>query len=678
MTLAENRNDFLLELLALQQDGKRAISAPNNWTTQIPLLEVTTEVDKIIGGLQEAILIGKRSNETARWHFFIGSPGNGKSAAMGKLARELLSEGVCQIRDENGVAIQNLDPTAIPYAINVYEGSNRFASAQIVQDASVVRNPFSADVDPATELTRTLEEAWNKGVSLIVCTNRGVLEKAHRDNHTNHSVNCKSWFKILAAVVAADNSLSGELPGPRDFEDKKTVFKRVSISYSHLDNRSLLLAADTFDRLLQKAIDDVHWDSCDSCVSRQMCPFKANRDWLADAERRGRVLQLLKRAEVHSGQVIVFREALALVSLVLAGCPKDYDGTHPCEWVRNKAASGDIFSLAARRIYMCLFASHCPYGLEATDSLRKRQLQALRMLHSIIGAEDTEAKVALHHVVSARPPSTDVGVTRLLGRNGVIASLDPCRETLPMEFYERWDSDFEALHQSSQFTFGPIEQACILIWQKLEQGLEFAAEHSANEGHWALRRWASNYLLHLGALVEGRSAWAIELDNFAELLGLVSLPPARRTMDEKRRVRDLDKGIEELLDAVAGKKAEGTVQLSDTVTLAGGWVRDKLRPRTVASEKSGSVSLAIEFEGGERAILAAPMYLWLTRRAAGRLDLRCFPQDLLVGATDARVRAAAKGKYAFQNDDVEMIIDTGGDEVFKIARLDGDVDVRDE
>lgn len=677
MAQSADRNDFLLELLALQQDGRRAISAPSNWTTQAPLLEVTTEVDGIIDRLREAILIGKGLNQSARWHFFIGSPGNGKSAAMGKLARDLLAGGACQIRDENDVAIQDLDASAIPYAVNVFEGSNKFASAQIVQDASVVRNPFSADVDPAAELTRTLEEAWSKGISLVVCTNRGVLEKAHRDNHTNQNVNSTAWFKVLAAVVAAETSLSGELPTPREFVGRKTVFKQVSVTYSHLDNRSLLLAADTFDKVLQKANTDVHWNSCHCCASRQMCPFRANRDWLTDEERRERVLQLLRRAEVYTGQVIVFREVLALVSFILAGCPKDYDGTHPCDWVRARIKSGDIFSLAARRIYMCLFASHCPYGLEADDSLRKRQLQAIRMLEAVVEDEGIEARTAVRQVVNAQPPSTDVGVTRILGKNGVLADLDPCREGLPVEFYERWDSDLEAVRQNGVSALGPIEQACLVTWRKLEEKLESAADHLVNEAHWALRRWASNYLLHLGALAEGLSAWAVELDSFAELLVLLNLPPGSRTMEQKKRVRDLDKGIEGLLDAAGSSEGQGgTVQLSDSVTLAGQWVRDTLKPSAVASGESGSVSLAIEFEGGERAVLAAPMYLWLKRRAAGRLDLRCFPQELLAGARDARIRAAAKGKYAFQDNDVEMNISTGSGEAFSIARLDGEVDVR--
>jgi hypothetical protein len=50
----------------------------------------------------------------------------------------------------------------------------------------------------------------------------------------------------------------------------------------------------------------------------------------------------------------------------------------------------------------------------------------------------------------------------------------------------------------------------------------------------------------------------------------------------------------------------------------------------------------------------------------------------LAGAVDARIRAAAKGKYAFEDNDVELVIASGRDEVFRLVRLDGDVDVRHE
>lgn len=667
-------NNFLLELLAFQQDGRHSISAPTNWVRE-PLLEVETEVDAIVKELEDTILVGSGGNDTARWHFFIGSPGNGKSAAMGKLCRRLISSKGCQVRDERGIVITSLAPMEIPYALNIYENHKRYATAQIVQDASVVRNPFSPKVDPATELLYTMRRAWEKGISLVVCTNRGVLEKAHRDHHTNREVNSKPWFRMLAAIVSADTALHGTIGDARAFDGRKTVFRVVKVGYSHLDNRSLLLGQNTFERLIQEATNADHWKPCISCGSKDMCPFKSNRDWLIDDEARTRVLQLLKRAEVLSGQVIVFREALAIISLILAGCPRDYDDGHPCEWVQKAISTNDVFSLATRRIYMCLLASYSPHGMESVGVLWKRQLTALRWLFDAMGETSNANRAAMERVVESQPPSTDVGVTRLLGASGIMARLDPCRDALPADFYGRWDTDFEATPDSGGLLFTPIERACVTIWKELEECLELASEYSVSEAHWALRRWSSNFLLHFGALLEGRSAWTKELDAFAELLTLMATSPESRTLDQRRSIRQLDDQIESLLNAIAGRQAENTVQLSEAVTLSGRWVRDNLKPRTVASEESGSVSLAVEFEGGERAVFAAPMYLWLTRRATGELDSRCFPQELLSGATDARVRAASKGKYAFENNDIELVVDTSKGEVFRLVRFDGEVDV---
>lgn len=672
MASGETRNDFLLDLLSLQQDGKRAISAPTNWTTQGPLLEVSTDIDEVIDELQETILVGEEPNDTARWHFFIGSPGNGKSAAMGKLCRLLMTAKGCQVLDERGIPIAELEPSVIPYAINVYEGDNRYSSALIVQDASVVRNPFSSDIDPARELLETLRYAWEKGISLVVCTNRGVLEKACGDS-LNLESSSASWVGILKEVVSGTVSVSGRLQEIRQFDQKKTVFKRVSVSYHYLDNRSLLIGRNAFDELIKKASDDTHWEECSICSVREMCPFAANRDWLADEEARCEVLRLLTRAEILSGQVIVFREALAILSLVLGGCPRDYNDIHPCDWVRSRVASGDVFSLAARRVYMSLFASYCPFGLEATRTQRKRQLDALRDLCKDVAESGSEALAAVRKVLQLHSPSTDVGVTRLLGEAGIIASLDPCREPLPLNFYERWDSDFDAIPIIAPY-FTRIEQACISIWKSLEESLELASNCSVSSAHWALRRWSSNFLLHLGALVDGHSAWAKELDEFASLLVLVSKRPEDRSPNDKRAIREVDSKLETLLGSATNPKGSASIRIAEGVTLSGHWVREKLRPKTVPNDASGSVTLAVQFSGAERAIFAASMYIWLRRVERG-LDSRCLPRELLAGVADARVRAAAKSKYAFEDNDVELVVNTGCGETFRLVRLDGDVDL---
>jgi hypothetical protein len=254
MTMGAKNNDFLVDLLALQQDGKQAISAPTNWTTQEPLLEVATGVDVIIRRLCNTILRDGDNNSIARWHFFIGSPGNGKSAAMGKLCRYLVRNRSCRVMDENNVPIEELETTAVPYALRVYEEGNPFASAMVVQDASVVRNPFAPDVDPASELVATLEEAWEKGISLVVCTNRGVLEKAYRERYLDREFNTKSWFKIMREFVEnGDVTTEGELEGDWVFNSRKHVFTRTEVTFSFLDTTAYYWVT-TFSTLMTGSV----------------------------------------------------------------------------------------------------------------------------------------------------------------------------------------------------------------------------------------------------------------------------------------------------------------------------------------------------------------------------------------------------------------------------------------
>jgi len=679
MTGEGKNNDFLVDLLALQQDGKQAISAPTNWTTQEPLLEVATEIDGIIEQLGETILLGDSNNTIARWHFFIGSPGNGKSAAMGKLCRHLVKNRSCRIMDEHGVSIDELEPTSVPYALRVYEKENPFASAMVVQDASVVRNPFAPDVDPASELVATLEEAWGKGISLVVCTNRGVLEKAYRERYLDRDFNTKSWFKIMREFVEnGDITIDGDLGGDWVFDSRKHVFTKAKVTFSYLDNHSLLLGDDVFDRLVQKAANESHWATCSECEQSPLCPFKANRDWLADANARSKFLHVLRRAEVLSGQIIVFREALAFLSLVLAGCPRDYGTNHPCQWVRDKVQANDVFALAMRRIYMNVFASFSSYGLEVDAIFRERQVKALSLLNKLAKNSNHDASQHLEHVMNSSPPSTDVGVRRLTGSQGFLAEIDPWCECLPQDFLDEWDGNLAVMATREHPLFTEIEKQCTQTWSQLEELIESTPSHEAPRCYWALRRWSSNFLLHFGGLLEGRTCWGKELDEFIKVLETIVRDPAQRTTEEKRRIRELDRQLEALLAAGGTERSDqDTVPLSESVTLSGRWVADNLRPRIDAGRKSGSLSIAVIFQGGEKAALGARAFLWLSKHLHGKLDTRCFPRELLTGVVDARIRASAKGRnaYAFADDDVELVISAGKDSTFTLSRFDGDVHV---
>ena len=683
------QNQFLFKLLALQQDGSAAISAPSNWVHEEPLLDVETKIDKEFKRMQNSILSRNGKNCKGKWHFLIGSPGNGKSAAIGKLCRTLINEENCTIVDgENGEDITELDKNVIPYALYVRENKKNFASVQIVQDATVVRNPYATDVNPAKDLIETLKEAWNNGRSLVVCTNRGVLEQAEGDYHMDHDVRNEPWFKILL-YVHSNSSDENNNNGHKSFQlssERNSVFRSVEVSHSNLENLSLLLHVETFELLVKNAISDCHWNECRTCASKSLCPFYANYKWLADGRLRENFLELLLRAELFSGQVIVFREALALISLILAGCPSDYDKLHPCDWVHKNIKNHNYFALAVRRIYMSLFASSSRFGLEASSQICTEQTKNLQQALKIIN-KNSDAKIfsALAHVVGHKsdsstiePPTINVGIKRLLGRKGVMARIDPCLESLPEKFYRNWDENLIIeLTTKNMFHITDIEIQIEEIWKALERNLESSFNPWGAEAYWAIRRWRSNYFLHLGALVDGKSAWSEELDDLKKMIKL--LQSESISFSQKNQINEIETNLKKLVGVISGP--ESAVPLSDFVTISGEWVITKLKPKIDAGGAIRGSSLPIEFISGdtknkEKIFLSALMYLWLKRVGKGYLDDRSFPHELMIGLKHARIRACIKGQYSRENDDVSLIIKTPENGKFQVSRIDGDAGLK--
>ena len=381
-----------------------------------------------------------------------------------------------------------------------------------------------------------------------------------------------------------------------------------------------------------------------------------------------------------SGQVIVLREALALLSLILAGCPRDYGDKHPCQWVFEKARSDDVFALAMRRIYMSMFASFSTYGLEVETKLLVQQQESLRLLSELAEEANHETGSTLNHVINEnQPPSTDVGVGRLTGSKGILAEIDPWHESLPQTFIEEWDTDYSVIAKCDHPLFTEIEKRCTLSWMKLEELIEFTSLHESSRCYWALRRWSSNFHIHFGGLLEGRTYWGKELDEFIKVLEIVYKDPNSRTVEEKRRVNELDRQLEELLVTSESNNPDNVdvVRLSDNVTLSGRWVSENLRPRIDTGKKLESLSLTIIFDVGETASLGARAFPWLSKHLHGKLDTRCFPKELLRGVVDARIRAAAKGNrsYAFAKNDIKLTIRDGDGGEYILSRIDGDVDI---
>lgn len=676
-------NPFLIELLTLQQDGEQAISAPTNWSWP-PILEVETPLDKTIDKLVEEC-IGSTHSDTGRWHFLVGSPGNGKSAAVGRLVRQLVSTHHCRIIDEDTrTPLSELPATPIPYALEVYEPSKKYKFLQIVQDASVVRKPFSKNSDPSKDLLDTLKHAWSKGISLVVCTNRGVLEKAYRDTSRDPDYSKEVWHKeILKPLVEHSTSQNFERKPIQTSGEKKVVFQAIVVSADFLDTQSLLLKpSNVFEHLIEQATTDNRWEECSECSSRYLCPLKGNRDWLFDPTGKQAVVLSFRRAETLSSQVIVLREALAALSFLLAGCVRDYTNTNPCNWVHERVTSEDYFALASRRIYMSLYASNSPRGLDYNAEVQQRQKHSLENLRRSLSQQSMVYK-ALTATLEQPHPSTDVGIKRLLDNDGVFSKLNATRGPLPPDFFDRWDGN----HAYNKLPHSPfvteLEIRCAKVWEVVEDACEGMPTHNAVEAYWCLRRWSSQFTLHFGALVETRHFdqnrigdfeynSLAHIDEFSQLIELLAKADSLED-NEARLLHNLRQITEKLLNQTDEMIAtRAAINLTGNVSVNGQWFQDNLRPQIKASPASGSLTVAIYFDKTEYTTLAAPMYLWLKQRLLGTMVKECIPTTTLREAIDAKSRAAAKSSYAYAQNDVVMSI-IGEQETFFLTRADGRV-----
>ena len=610
-------NNFLMDLRDLQQDGRGAIVLPRDWLTASPMLEVRTRLDEVVDQLADAL-----GSDTSRavWHFFVGSPGNGKSAAAGRLVRQLAGEG-WTFTDEDKTPLEELPDDEIPYVLHARPPGAPFATCWLAQDVSVVRDPYSAELDPVIEFRDLLEAASTKGVSLIVCTNRGVIEALHARHASQHLVNTTPWFQAVNAALSQT---------PRDVE----FSGRVQHTSAHcdstvLDRRSLVIGEDTLLRVIRRATES-GWDVCLGCDAAARCPFFQNRNWLHTPKLQSGFLKVVQRAEVLSGRVLVFREALALLSLILTGCPHDADSTNPCSWVHAAIQRDDVFLLLSRRIYAILYSAYSPFSLEPHDDLCKQQLSALQSL-----AEAAGLSALVETFQNSKALSTDVGLPSLLGHDGVMTELDPFAAPIPIEKMQEWDNNDLFIDQTRGGS--ALELAAIHIWNRLSEAIEERSTFGAETIGW-LERWATSFSLRAAALAEGYTAFAEELD---ELLTLLS---AERDDDRAilRRRDDLERGLQAAI--MAGSAG---VQIAPFAELSGEWVDRKLtvEVRGSANEQASHWCLPMVIGQGFHLSLSGRAYVWLRYRDRSNLSLLSFPTEYLKSARDSLARAAAEGRY---------------------------------
>lgn len=637
-----SQNKFLTELLTLQQDGQAAISGPINWNTK-PLLEVRTGLHSDVDRLSNSMF--DNSESVGSWHFFVGSPGNGKSAGAGMLVRRLLEGGHAVFETENKIPIDELDQSRVPYCLEVRRHNEKFPYLFIAQDASVLPNPFDTNADPARALLQLLIESARRGVSLVVCTNRGVIERAFAQANSDAESRNAVWFNALRVAVGAITE------GVVDFSKtaRKPVFPSVRVTATSLDRRSLILNSDTFDRLIDNALAPEKWSACEGCSAKSLCPFSSNKDWLLDNKLRNHTLRVIRHAELIEGQIIVLREALALISLILAGCPHDYNTPSPCDWVREKVEKGDIFSLASRRIYMLMFSAYSPMGLADDPRDLRVQKNDIESIYTSVTSDRT--RFAVDAAINKKNwPSTDVGAPRLLGQGGIFSELDVFAGVHGAAFSDRWSESWNAIEQEPVWASG-IERALVECWVDLQRAAAGSKQQSPSI-YKSLSRWITAYSMRIGSLVEGVTTFGEDLDALVEILQIEGQPSAAQEM--------LLTGIEATLESSLTEGNKG-LMLTPTTTLHGRWATQALKPHFATAEP-GSLTASLMFGTTNKGKTVVPLntraFIWLKRRAERHMDSSTFPKEYLETARDAMLRVATLSSYDTK-DDVTLRIEVG-------------------
>jgi hypothetical protein len=660
----EEVDNFLVKLLNLEVAGKDAISAPGNWATE-PLLNIETDVNQAIDDIAPFLISKKEVDTGGVWWFLVGSPGNGKSAAVGSLVRTLENQYGAQFREPKaggklGRKLSELKQNEIPYQMELYEAGNNYATALFAQDASVVPNPYEKYPNTGTALIELLKSATAKGQSIVVCANRGIIERALQ----HKGVKEEPWYQALKAI--RDNKTAN----PIEFGNATSanpIFSGVKVEVTPLDEKSIV-ADGTFAKLITEAISNPSWDDCNGCESSSLCPFKKNRDWLKNDDGISRFSNVVRYAELISGQAIVFREALALISLILAGSSRDYKQITPCGWVEKKVKKGAFFSLLSRRIYMILFKSQSPLGLRLETSDREKQLETLSKSSSNLGDLSKRAIDAL----SQEQIATDIGLKRFLSLDGVFSELDPVRENQGKKLEQRWNLAPDIAHKlaEEQPLISDIEKQCFSVWADCEKSIDHMDQKGlAHEYYRELRHWITSVTYRLGFFAEGKMLFQDELKEYQRVL---DLDDAKLSDDDDELIYDLEKSFAKF---AFGSENHKKIAISDLLTVHGPKISDQLTPK-IHLKDSRKTRLIMSI-GDSYVEISPRSFAWLRRKDRTGMSDQTFPPEVQQVANDIRYKAASSIDYAFIESGINLDIKKPDDSLISLERRNGRLRQRD-
>lgn len=629
------RNDLTELLLSYEREGANAISVPANWSKIPPIFERTQLVEEM-----ERLADSIYATDKSTWYFLVGAPGNGKSEAIGALLRRATVHAASAgtTNPLSGGLIGGGGLVCRRYSIEL----PRKRSLLILQDATV---PEDRQSDAAVDLSETLNRALEQdGTSVIVCANRGILQRAS-------ALGGGQIREILDEVTKYTREDAPAAPVPR-LVNRPGSNENVELATWPLDHESILFGTNdatgwrdpvgsVLDLVIRRVTEASRWDGgpCGGCTATSHCPFRLNSEWLRDSERRSAYLRVLRRAEVWSGQRLVMREALELLANSIVGSRHDFGGVHPCDWVganhRILMAVGQrddklesLLELLSRRIYMSMFSRQAPGGLEidgeSVDSDFLRALAASPPLNDLATAIEK----------TNRSSSKQVGLTRFVGPDGTFRSLDPVLgpavdSNLSIDLDVRSSSQRDEAQAALGGTLPGIEVLLYDYASALEADADkLTARRVSRLSPGAVVRWLSAYTSRIVGLARAEHPRAVELEKYLELLVDPTTP-----FEYKGRTLHLGDVVRNFLSAGGGAQYPIGGGLSVSIGNVFAEASPEFpRHRSISPAWPASDRLAVEITPmGSNSAYTAPVpasvFLFLLLAEARGLEDWCMPRE---------------------------------------------------
>ena len=650
--MTEKKNDFLIDLLAFQQDGALSIVGADTWKKEHPL-EISTNKTERARKLAKKFI----ESEDPRWHFYIGSPGNGKSHLVGLIYKSFI---------EAGWTCEELNESKTAYKYCWKRPGDKFSSVWFIQDASSVKNAFLDNSDEALDLAKELEDASRRGVSVVVCANRGILGRVMETSEYRESDN---W----------SNSIPGLLHNQSDeLKDINLGDKIIKLTSEELDAESLTSnKAIIIKDLLNTIVNEPRWSACEDCSYTKHCPLFANKESFKNDANQNRFINLLKHSEILSGQIMVFRELLAFTSLIFAGASIDYLNEHPCDWVRDRVDSKNLISLLSKRFYYVMFSSNEPSGLERNTNLKKQQLTKLNKLLEFYKREGV-LNSTLDSFLGTSLPTTEYGINRFLGEDGSVSSLDPVRSGLDNSFLNDWSVDSNEINNSIEainedFTF--LEKDAIKFWKETIDFIDKGSFEDASSLAKLIERWSSSFLLRMGGFYKDKTWMKDNLDEYCKILETL-LPANKRPDSEKKSLvkkvqKELDKILLDLSDMPADIKG---VRISESLVVSGEGIDNHIKIKIENSTNPPHLNLTCSFGSQQSSDfnLDGLKYVWLKGVLDKKLIGRSLPHRLFESILQSRSRSVAKSNYTRTiTDQIDYQINDIDNNIVKACSDDG-------